>query len=156
MKASCTGSGWLREPRPSSVTMSRPGEPCSGDAAAQALERHNVAAGAAIDRDHAGARCDAVDEYGAGPAFAEPAAIFRSVQFKIVAQHVEQRGLGVSVDVVDPAVDCQADRGLRHAYWFRPGSCAAKHRGSNPPRRYRLHTNVQACLSAARNLLPGL
>src|SRR3977135_29253 len=125
-------------------------------ACAKTLERHNVALDAAADRDNAGPRHDAVNEYGTGPAFAEPAAVFRSVQFKIVAQHVEQRGLGVSVDVVDPAVDCQADRGLRHAYWFRPGGCAAKHRGSNPPRRYRLHTNVQACLSAGRNLLPGL
>src|SRR4030088_1595552 len=53
-------------------------------ARAEALARHNVAAGAAIDRHPAGARCDAVDEYGAGPAFAEPAAIFRSVQFEIV------------------------------------------------------------------------
>jgi len=35
------------------------------------------------------------------PQFAEPAAVFRTVQFEIVAQHVKQRGIGVSVDIVD-------------------------------------------------------
>ena len=45
-------------------------------------------------------------------AFAEPAAVFRSVQFEIVAQHVEQRGVRRGVDVMDPAVDIQADHDL--------------------------------------------
>ena len=79
-------------------------------ARAKTFERENVALDAAADRDHAGARGDAVDQHGAGPAFAEPAAEFRPVQFEIVAQHIKQRGIGSGVDVMDPAVDCQADR----------------------------------------------
>ena len=58
-------------------------------ARAETFERHDVAPGAALDRDHAGARGDAVDQHRAGAAFAEPAAIFRSVQGEIVAQHIE-------------------------------------------------------------------
>ena len=84
-------------------------------ARAEALERDDLAPGAAADRDHAGTCRHAVDDHAAGAAFAEPAAIFRSVQFQIVAQHIEQRGIRGGVDVMDPAVDCQADRGLRHA-----------------------------------------
>ena len=95
-------------------------------ARAEAFERHNVAAGAALDRDHAGARRDAVDQHGAGAAFAEPAAIFRSVQFEIVAQHIKQGGVGRGVDVMGFAVDGQAHRALRHAP-LKP-RCAAKSR----------------------------
>ena len=83
-------------------------------ARAEAFERDDLALDAARDRDDAGARRDAVDQHGAGAAFAEPAAIFRSVQFEIVAQHIEQRGIGRGVDLMDPAIDRQADRGLRH------------------------------------------
>src|SRR5258708_3002870 len=89
-------------------------------ARAEALKRHNVAVDAAAERYYAETCCDAVDQHRAGAAFTEAAAVFRSVQFEIVAQHVKQRGIGVSVDVVHPAVDSQADRGLRHAAGSRP------------------------------------
>src|SRR5262245_46712964 len=79
-------------------------------ARAETFQRHDVAPGAAFDRDHAGTRGDAVDQHGAGAAFAEPAAIFRSVEFEIVAQHVEQSGVWRGVDVVIPAVHGQAHR----------------------------------------------
>ena len=85
-------------------------------ARAEAFERQDLTPDAARDRDDAGARRDAVDEHGAGAAFAEPAAVFRSVQFEIVAQHIKQRGVGSGADVMDPAVDFQADRCLRHAH----------------------------------------
>ena len=120
-------------------------------ARAEAFERHDVALDAAADRDHAGARGDAVDQHRAGAAFAEPAAVFRSVQFEIVAQHIKQRGIGRGVDVMDPAVDCQADRDLRHARWFHSDGCVAN-TASKRLRRYRLYTNVQAGHSAAKPL----
>src|SRR5215469_13768833 len=52
-------------------------------ASAEAFEGHDLAAFAAFDRDHARARCHAVDQHGAGSALAEPAAIFRAVQCEI-------------------------------------------------------------------------
>ena len=122
-------------------------------ARAEAFERQNVALDAAADRDHAGARGDAVDQHGAGAALAEPAAVFRSVQFKIVAQHVKQRGVGRGVDVMDPAIDCQADRGLRHAAGSGSDGCVANI-ASKPLRRYRLHTNVQAWRSRGETACP--
>ena len=79
-------------------------------ARAEPFQRHDVAAGAAFDRNDAGARRDAVDQHGAGAALAEPAAIFRTVQFEIVAQHVKQGGVGRGVDVMVFAVDGQAHR----------------------------------------------
>src|SRR3569832_718968 len=57
-------------------------------ACAETFERYNRAADAAFDRDHAGARRDAVDQYGAGAALAEPTAVFRAVQFEVFAQHI--------------------------------------------------------------------
>src|SRR4051812_22044773 len=84
-------------------------------ARAEAFERHDVAPGAALDRDHAGARGAAVDQHRAGAAFAEPATIFRSVQGEVVAQHIEQCGIGRGVDIAGLAVDGQAHRALRHA-----------------------------------------
>src|SRR5205814_6120240 len=84
-------------------------------ARAEAFERHDVAPGAALDRDHAGARGDAVDQHRAGSAFAETAAIFRSVQSEVVAQHIKQCGVGRGVDIAGLAVDGQAHRALRHA-----------------------------------------
>src|SRR6185312_1712146 len=109
-------------------------------ARAESLERQNVAPDAAADRDHAGACGHAIDDHGAGAAFAEPAAEFRPVQFKIVAQHIEQRGIRCGGDVMNPAVDGQANRGLRHA----PAPWCAANFAHRPPERYRLHTNVQA------------
>ena len=40
----------------------------------------------------------AVDVHGAGAALAEPAAEARALQREVVAQHVEQRGVGIDVD----------------------------------------------------------
>src|SRR5258708_37037758 len=113
-------------------------------ARSKALERHDGARDAARDRDHAGPRRDAVDQHRAGAAFAKPAAVFRSVQFEIVAQHVKQRGIGIGADVVDPAVDRQADRGLRHGLRSSPDGLRLANVALNPPQRYRLYTNVQA------------
>src|ERR1700750_3174089 len=53
-------------------------------ASAEALECEDLTSKRAIDRNDAGTRREAVDQDGAGAAFAEPAAIFRSVQFEIV------------------------------------------------------------------------
>ena len=80
-------------------------------ACAQAFERHDVAPDAALDRNRAGPRGDAVDQHGARAAFTEPAAIFRSVQLEIVAQHVQQGGVGSGFDIMSPAIDGQAHRG---------------------------------------------
>jgi hypothetical protein len=77
---------------------------------AKAFQRHDVAAGAAFDRNDAGTRGNAVDQHRAGAALAEPAAIFRAVQFEIVAQHVEQGSVRRGVDVVVAAVHGQAHR----------------------------------------------
>ena len=52
------------------------------------------------DRNDAGARRHAIDQHGAGAAFAESAAVFRSVQFEIVTQHVEQCGVGRGIDIM--------------------------------------------------------
>jgi hypothetical protein len=53
---------------------------------------------------------------------------------------------------VDPAIDGEADRGLRHA--VGSGGLRCKRRGSKLWRRYRLHTNVQAGLSSAKTRCP--
>ena len=85
-------------------------------ARAETFERHNVAPDAALDRDHAGTRGDAVDQHGAGAALAEPAAVFRAVQCEVVAQHVEQRGVGRGRDLMGLAVDGQTDRALASCF----------------------------------------
>src|SRR3984885_7958584 len=108
------------------------------DAGAETFKCHDVAAGAAFDRDHAGASRHAVDQHGASAAFAEATPVFRSVQFEVVAQHMEQGGVGRGTDLMDPAVDVQADRSLHHA-------CGIFALGLWAFREYRLHTNVQAC-----------
>lgn len=95
------------------------------------LERHDVATGAALDRNHAEARGDAVDQHGAGAALAEAAAIFRSIEFEIVAQHVKQDSIRRRVDVAIPAVHGQAHRN---------GVCW---RFANLRGDYCLYTNVQ-------------
>jgi hypothetical protein len=97
---------------------------------------------AAFDRDDAGTRRDAVDQNGARAAFAEAAAIFRPVQFEIIAQHMQQCRIGSGSDIVRSAVDGEAGCGLRHAPYARP---APKFR-----RGYRLHTNVQAMATAVQ------
>src|SRR3954449_5183349 len=83
-------------------------------AGAEPLERHDVAAAAAADRNDAGARRRAIDQDSAGAAFTEAATVFRTVEREIVAQHVEQRRVSRRSDLVDPAVHGDADRCLRH------------------------------------------
>src|SRR5689334_14801310 len=83
-------------------------------ARAEALESDDVAADAALDRYHAGACGHIIDQHRTGPAFAQAATVFRSIQSEIVAQHVEQRGIGSGADLVTPAVDGQSYRRLRH------------------------------------------
>ena len=92
-------------------------------ARAKSLEGQNLTLDAAADRDHAGTRCDAIDQHGARSTFAKPAAELWSVQFKIVAQHVKQRGIGGRLDMMDAAVHRQANRLLRH--WLVPAPAFA-------------------------------
>src|SRR4029078_5441366 len=68
-----------------------------------------------VERDHAGPRGGSVNQQGAGAAFAEPTAVFRSVQGEVVAQHIEQCSVGSRFDIVSLAVDGQPHRALRHA-----------------------------------------
>ncbi len=104
----------------------------------------------------AGPRRDAVDQHRAGAAFAEPAAVFRSVQFEIVAQHVEQGGVRGGGDVMDPAVDRR--RIVLCVISVVPLAAVALQtsRRNAEVGRYRLHTNVQARPVHAVKPLPGL
>src|SRR5215217_8660370 len=61
------------------------------------------------DRHHAGAHGRAVDEYRAGAALRQPATELGTVKFEIVAEHVKQRRIRLSVDRAGGAVDLQAD-----------------------------------------------
>ena len=72
------------------------------DLAAQALDRDDLAAGCALDRQLAGARRDAVDVHGAGAALGDAAAVLGADQAELVAQHPEQRGVGLGVDLDGP------------------------------------------------------
>src|ERR1700733_5800009 len=124
-------------------------------ARAEALECQDLAIDTAADRNHAGAGGEAVDQHRAGAAFTEPAAVFRSIQFKIVAQYIQQRSIGSRIDVMDPAVDGQADRGLRHAHGFRRDDCTANIAQKTLPEDT---VCIQTCKHAfpRRKLLPGL
>ena len=75
-------------PRPSTVVISRPSSSATG------VTHENTAL--------------AVDHHRAGAALAEAAAELRAVQLEVVAQHVEQRRLGIGVDLVALAVDVEA------------------------------------------------
>jgi len=74
----------------------------------QPLQRHDSAVPDATDRDHAGARRDAVDQNRARAALAQAATELRTIQRQIVAQHVKQRRAASNTDVEDPPVDAQA------------------------------------------------
>src|SRR6202012_5523508 len=78
-------------------------------ARAEPFERYDLAADAAFNRNDAGPRRYAVNQPRAGAALAEAAAIFRSVKFEIVAQDVEQGGIGRRADLMDPAIDLEAE-----------------------------------------------
>lgn len=97
-------------------------------ARSEAFERQNASVHASAYRDHAGAGSYTVDDHGACAAFAESAAELWAVQLKIVAQYVKQRGVGRGADIMDPAVDRQANRLLRQTHRQCPICCVAKGR----------------------------
>ena len=87
MKAFCIGPGFSAVPSPSTVVILRPSSIRTGDDAGQ-------------DRL-------AVDHHRAGAALAEAAAELGAVQGEFVAQRVEERGVGIGVDLVIAPVDRQ-------------------------------------------------
>ncbi len=109
MKALCTGSGRSREPRPSSVTISRPTQPEMGIT----QERAATPSISTVQAPHS----------------PSPQPYFvRSVRDRCArrrAARCRRRS-----DLVDHPVDCQADRGLRHGRGSGPGGCAAKHQSN--------------------------
>ena len=52
------------------------------------------------DRHRAGARRDAIDVHGAGAALRDAAAVFGAGQAERVAQHPQQRRIGIDIDVM--------------------------------------------------------
>src|SRR6266850_2584748 len=76
---------------------------------AEPFQRDEVPAGGARDRDDARAGGGAVEQHRAGAALPEPAAELRAVQGEVVAQHVEQRSVGLDVEPVGLAVDRERD-----------------------------------------------
>src|SRR5580658_10962612 len=80
---------------------------------AQAFESHHLALGHRRDRHAAGAHGFAVDMYGAGAALAKAAAETRAIEPKIVAQHIEQRRLGI-IDGEPNWVAIHGQSDLRH------------------------------------------
>ena len=83
----CIGPGSSAVPRPSTVVILRPSSIRTGDDAGE-------------DRL-------AVDQHRAGAALAETAAELGAVQREIVAQHVEERRVGIGVDLMVAPVDRQ-------------------------------------------------
>src|SRR5579863_3017958 len=84
-------------------------------ARAEPFEGYDLAADTAFNRNDTRSRRDTIDQHATGTALAEAAAIFRSVELEIVAQDVEQGGLGRRAHFMDPAIDVEADRRLDHA-----------------------------------------
>src|SRR5207247_11057656 len=77
------------------------------------LERGDCGIAKRLDRGDAGTRRLAVDEHGAGAALREPAAEFGAVERQIVAQDVEQRGVGFRWDRTTCSIDLEFDRHRR-------------------------------------------
>ena len=75
----------------------------------QPFERADLALAQRGDRHQAGEDRLAVDQDGAGAALAEAAAELGAVERQLVAQHVEQRRVGIDVDLVRLAVDGEGD-----------------------------------------------
>lgn len=66
------------------------------------------------NRNRAGANRSSVNEYCAGPAFAESAPVFRPIQRKVVSQDIEERRLEIGFDPVLFAIDMDFDRNDDH------------------------------------------
>ena len=75
----------------------------------QAFERAHLAIAQRGDRHEAGEDRLAVEQDGAGAALAQPAAELGAVECQLVAQHVEQRRVGIDIDLVGLAVDGEGD-----------------------------------------------
>ena len=89
MNACCSACGLSSVPRPSMVVISL--------------------FSSRADRRDAGAHRLAVDQHRAGAALRQPAAELGAVELEIVAQHVEQRRVGLGRNRAAHAVDFQAD-----------------------------------------------
>ena len=79
---------------------------------AEPLERRDLLALENRDGRDAGEDRLAIDHHGAGTALAEPAAELGAVEGKLVAQHVEQRRIGIGGDIMLAAVDCKLHHGF--------------------------------------------
>src|SRR4030088_2472717 len=77
--------------------------------AAEAFDRHDLGLADIPDRYDAGAYRLPGDQDPAGPARRQPAAEYRAVERKIIAQHVEQRRVRLGRNVAHRAVHLQAD-----------------------------------------------
>ena len=77
--------------------------------AGQAFDRGDVPAGRIADRIDASAHRHPVGMYGTGTAFADPAAIFGTLEAEVVAKHPEKRGLAIAHDGCGFAVDDERD-----------------------------------------------
>ena len=74
----------------------------------QTLESGDLRLPERADRGDAGAHWGAVDEHGAGAALAKAAAELGSIEAKIIAQHVEQRGIRIGSHAARCAVHLEA------------------------------------------------
>src|SRR6266571_2822539 len=77
----------------------------------EALDGRHALAGGRGDRQHAGARRDALQVHGAGAALRDAAAELRAGEPERVAQHPEERGVGRDGDCLAFAVDGEGNRG---------------------------------------------
>src|ERR1051326_8638721 len=76
---------------------------------ADRLDRRHARLADAVDRGDAGARGDAVDVHGAGPAQRHTAAEFRAGHAEHVAEHPEQRRVAIDVDAVRSPIDLDGE-----------------------------------------------
>src|SRR6266852_4729558 len=106
---------------------------------AQPLEGDDLGRADLADRDAAGARRLAVHQHGARSALRQPASELGPVQLQVVAEHVEQRGVGFDVQAVGFAVDRERDH--------RPSS-----RGNGSSTGATLGRNRSGCQCALRRV----
>ena len=76
-------------------------------ACSQAFERGDFLLTDLADRQHAGARSLAIEVDGAGAALPQPTSKLGAIEFELVVQHIQQRGVGVGLDRTPLAVDGQ-------------------------------------------------
>jgi hypothetical protein len=85
---------------------------CTGpvvDGSAKALESGNTSARKERDWRDAGKNRFPFNHDSTGAALPKATAIFGAVQLQVVAQHIEQRRVGLGIDLMVCAVDCQGD-----------------------------------------------